>query len=120
MSEPDTYLVGSALLRSVLWASAIEMMAVETSLVRAAMRAPDSDINLLRESAKHAIERADGQLLFTVPTRLLDVLLRLPGACVELVDVRERKVRTWHSPEDFVAAELELREVVARARANSS
>ena len=104
-------------MRSVLWASGIQMMAVKKPMVERALWAPYRDVVILREAAEHALKLDDGQRLFTVPTRLLDVLLRLLGACVELVDVRERKVRTAHSPEDFVAAEIELRDLVARARA---
>ena len=75
MSELRTQLVGSGFLRSVLWASGIQMMAVKESLVERAMRAPHRDVVILREAAEHARKLDDGQRLFTVPTRLLDVLL---------------------------------------------
>ena len=73
--------------------------------------------SLLGDAALRAERPKGGGAIMVVPTDLLDVLLRLPAACVEVIDVRERKVRTTHSPEDFVAAEIELRDLVARTRA---
>ena len=117
--EPTTTLTVSPMLRSVLWASGSQMMAEPKALVEAAVGASNEDVTALRLAARHATKTSTGEHVIVVRTRLLDALIRLPAACVELIDVRERKVRTRHSPEDFVVAEAELREAVGRARAEA-
>ena len=93
------------------------MMGESRAVLETAVGADEDDVGVLRRAARDSGRKASGEHVLVVPTRLLDALLRLPAACVALVDVWERELRTRHPPQDFAAAEAELREVVAQARA---